>query len=116
MQDMGKSKPRPRKSSATSDPVLDELAVIDAKGMFYGSLLGLGWRLAIMVLLPIFIGVQLDKRFDSAPSITLAAFFVAIFGAGVMVNKMYKEINAEQALMDKKYAKRSRKLKRTKNA
>lgn len=113
---MGKAKPRKLKSSAPSDPVLDELAVIDARGMFYGSLFGLGWRLAIMVLLPIFLGVQLDKRFDSSPSLTLAAFFIAVFGAGVMVNKMYKEINAEQALADQKSAKRTKKLKRTNNA
>jgi hypothetical protein len=65
----------------------------------------IGWRLAIMILLPLFIGVQLDKKFDSSPSITLAAFFIAIFGAGVIINKTYKEINAQTAEQFKKTTK-----------
>lgn len=113
---MGKAKARKRNLSTSGDPVIDELAVLDARSMFYGGLFSMGWRLAVMILLPIFVGVQLDKKFDSAPSLTLAAFFIAIFGACLMISKMYNDINAEQLLAEQKKSKKSKKLKRTNNA
>lgn len=91
---MGKAAtPKRRTTKYEDDPALDYLGAFDAKSQLLMASVNIGWRLAIMVILPLFIGVQLDKRFDSAPSITLAAFFIAIFGAGLIINKTYKEIN-----------------------
>ncbi len=103
-----------RTTSKTGDPVVDQLAVIDARGMFFSNLVGMGWRLALMVLVPIFIGVQLDKKFDSKPSITLAAFFIAIFGAGYLIARTYQDMQRQQLMDDMKKARRAkRKLKRS---
>ncbi len=114
---MGKAAARKRTTTKyKGDPVLDQLTAIDARSMLMGGLVGMGWRLALMVLVPIFIGVQLDKRFDSSPSLTLAAFFVAIFGAGVLIYNTYSEINAQQAIEDARQAKRTKKRKRMNNA
>lgn len=97
-----------------TDPAVDQLAVIDARNMFFSNLVGMGWRLAVMVLIPLFIGVQIDKRFDTSPNFTLGAFFIAIAGAGYLIWKTYQGMQREQLLADMKKSKRN--VKRSTNA
>lgn len=114
---MSKSAVRRKTTKFKGDPVVNELAVINARSMMVSNIIGLGWRLALMVLVPIFVAVQLDKKFDSKPSLTLAAFFVAIFGAGLLIYKTFAQMQADQAKADAKEAKRKeRLLRRRKNA
>lgn len=114
---MSKSAVRRKTTKFKGDPVVNELAVINARGMFFSNLLGMGWRLALIVLVPIFAAVQLDKKFDSKPSLTLAAFFIAVFGAGMLIARTYNDMARQQALDDAKAAKRKqRRLIRRKNA
>lgn len=103
---MGKAAASKRTTSKTGDPVVDQLAVIDAKNMFFGNLIGMGMRLAVMVLIPIIAGVQLDKRLDTSPNFTLGAFFLAIFGASYLIWKTYTGMQREQLLVDMKKSKR----------
>lgn len=84
-----------RHKKISSDPAVDQLAQISASNMFFSSLVGLGWRLGIMVLLPIFIGVKIDERLDSSPSVTLSAFFIAVFMASLFIFKTYSKMNKE---------------------
>lgn len=106
---MGKAATRKRTTKFKGDPVVDQLAVAQARGTFFTELFGIGWRLALVVLIPIFIAVQLDKKFDTAPSLTLAAFFIAIFMAGMLIAKTYSQIQADQLVADMKAAKQKRK-------
>lgn len=93
---------------------MDKLAVYEARSILFGSMISIGWRLAIMVLLPIFIGTRLDERFDTSPSYTLAAFFIAMMGSALLIYRTYNDLQRE-ALMNE--AKKSKpKVKRTKNA
>lgn len=112
-----KSGVRKKTTKYKGDPVVNELAVINARGMMLSNILGIGWRLALIVLVPIFVAVQLDKKFDTKPSLTLAAFFIAIFGAGVMIAKTFNELSRRQMLDDAKEEKRKKRrlLKRRKN-
>lgn len=103
---MGKAAARKRTTSESGDPVVDRLAVIDARNMFFTSLISMGWRLAIMVLVPIFIGVQLDRRLDTKPSFTLAAFFIALIGSAYLIYKNYSDMQREQLLEETKKSKR----------
>lgn len=84
-----------RPKSKFVDPALDQLTVIDARSMLITNLISMGWRLAIMVLLPIFIGIQIDKKLNSSPSVTLAAFFIALFGAGILIYRTYVELTPQ---------------------
>ncbi len=99
---MGKAAARKRTTIKNGDPALDHLAMFDARTMMLGELVTMGWKLALMVLIPIFIGVQLDKHFDSKPSVTLTAFFIAIFGASMVIYKTYNRLNAQAALDEAK--------------
>lgn len=104
---MGKAATRKKRTtSKTGDPVVDQLAVIDARNMFVSNLFGMGWRLAIMILLPIFIGVQIDKKFDTKPSFALAAFFLAIAGASYLIYRTYISMQREQLVKDIKKPKK----------
>ncbi len=107
-----------RAAKIESDPVADQLVAANAKNILIGNIVTMGFRLGIMVLVPIFAGVQLDKRFDSAPSLTLAAFFIAIFGSSLLIYKTYAEMAAQTAESDKVKTKtrRLKRLKRSKNA
>lgn len=72
------------------------LAVLSAKQQFVSSAMSMGWQMAGMVLIPVFIGVQVDKRLDSTPSYTLAALVIAIGGAVAIVNKTIKSVRKDQ--------------------
>ncbi len=118
---MGKAGAKKRTTKIKSDPVMDQLSAVSAKSLLVGNIINMGWRLGIMVLGPIFIGVQLDKKFDSSPSLTLAAFFIAIFGSSLLIYRTYSEMNAATEIIEAKKAKRLRarilrKLKRKDNA
>lgn len=110
---MGKtSRTKVKRQSRYVDPAvesIDQLAVIDARNMLFSNFVSMGWRLAIMVLVPIFIGVQIDKWLDSSPSVTLAAFFIAIFGAGVLIYRTYIDMNTQTMMQSQtKSTKKSR--------
>lgn len=110
---MGKAATRKRTTIKNSDPALDYLSMYSARNMLFTNLIGMGWRLALMVLIPIFIGVQLDRRFDSEPSLTLAAFFVAIFGASMLIYRTYAELMADAAEAERTQSKRKKTVKRS---
>ena len=68
------------------------LARLNARNMFYAATVSMGWQLAVTVLVPVFIGVKLDDHFNSAPSYTLAALFIAAGGACYVVWKTIKQV------------------------
>ncbi len=70
--------------------------IADAKQQFLSSALNMSWQLAVTILVPVFIGVQLDKRFDSAPSYTLGALFLAVFMATGVVVKTLRGVKVDQ--------------------
>ena len=73
---------------------LDSLA---AKNKFFAATLGMGWWLAITVLIPLVAGIKLDQRYATTPSYTLAGFMLAVAGGAAVVWNSVKEVNAAQA-------------------
>jgi len=74
--------------------------VLAAKSRFLAVTIGMGWRLAITVLVPLIAGIKLDQHFKTSPSYTLAGFMLAIAGGATVVWSSIKELNAEQAEED----------------
>lgn len=103
--EMGKAK--------NTDPVVDKLAVIDARSFMLSQMINIGWRMAIMVIVPIFIGVQLDNKFDTKPSFTMTAFTLAMLGSGYLIYTTYLELQRNNIEPVKKLRKR---INRRKNA
>lgn len=80
------------KSTTTIDEVEKSLIVMSAKKQYIGAAMNMGWQLALTVLVPVFVGVQLDTKFDTEPSYTLAALILAACGAGAVVYSTIKDI------------------------
>ena len=110
---MGKTGSKHKTSNLDDDPIVDQFLVASAKTSLLSNMIGMGWRLAVIVLIPIFIGVQIDKRLDSAPSMTLAAFFIAIFAASLLIYKTYVEMTTESKGSDKRKSKRPKTVNRS---
>lgn len=88
------------KATTTSNDAMGDEAgrissVADAKRMLFVSTIDMSWRLALVVLVPVFIGIWADNRFDTKPSLSLAAFFLAIAGASVLIARTYKQLQAQ---------------------
>lgn len=71
------------------------LAIFAARKDFVVTTVNMGWQLAITVLVPVFIGVKLDDYFDSQPSYTLAALFIAIGMAVMVVARTIKQVGVK---------------------
>ncbi len=106
---MGKKAARKSTTSGEHDPAMDYLEAFDARSQLISASIGLGWQLALMVLVPIFIGVQVDRYFDTSPSFTLTALFLAVAGSIVIITRAFKDINQQQAKLKPFKNKRAKK-------
>jgi hypothetical protein len=55
------------------------------RGDFLAAALGMSWQLALVVLIPIIGGFELDKALDILPVLTIAGFIVAMAGMALVV-------------------------------
>lgn len=94
---MGKTVVQRKATAPVAQDELDRsLAVLAARRDFVSNAINMGWQLALTILVPVIIGTQLDRRYDTTPSYTLAALFLAIaMGVGVVANTI-KEVNKSQ--------------------
>lgn len=53
--------------------------------VFVGMALDMSWRLAVVVLVPIVGGFELDKKFHTTPTLTIIGFVVAMLGMAVVM-------------------------------
>lgn len=86
-----------KSTTVTQDEIEQYAAVLQAKQTFIGATLNLSWRLALTVLIPLIAGIQLDKKFNSAPSFTITGFMLAIVFGCMAVWQTVKEVNEIQA-------------------
>ncbi len=96
-QRMSKTAANKKTTTANEDEIERYAAAMSAKQQFISASLDMGWRLALTVLVPVFIGAWLDRRYDTSPSWTLTALFVAIGGAALVVWKTINAVNKDQA-------------------
>lgn len=45
----------------------------------------MSWQLAVVVLVPIIGGFELDQKLDTLPALTIAGFFIAMAGMGLVI-------------------------------
>ena len=78
------------------------MIAFDAKQRFLASVLNMGWRLAVTFLAPVIIGAWLDYRYDTTPSLTLTALFVAVAASVVVIRNTVKEVDTETNRMNRR--------------
>jgi hypothetical protein len=62
--------------------------------MFIGMALNMSWQLAIVILIPVVAGVQLDKHFGTSYAYTFIGLGLALLGSGVVMWRTLKVANS----------------------
>jgi F0F1-type ATP synthase assembly protein I len=57
--------------------------------------LNMSWQLAIVVLVPIIAGYELDKKLGTVPSLTVLGFLLAMAGMALVVWRQMQLLNPE---------------------
>jgi F0F1-type ATP synthase assembly protein I len=55
------------------------------RGEFFAAAANMSWQLAIVVLVPIIGGFELDKKLGTLPALTIIGFFLAMAGMAAVV-------------------------------
>lgn len=84
------------RTTTTIEDMERSMLVMSARQDFLDAAFSMGWQLALTILIPVFIGVQIDKRFDTSPSYTLTALFLAIGMGGYVVAQTIKKVSIKQ--------------------
>ena len=62
-----------------------------AMRLFVSAVLDMSWQLALVVLIPVIGGFELDKHLHSTPWLTLLGFVIAMGGSYVIMKRMLAE-------------------------
>jgi F0F1-type ATP synthase assembly protein I len=62
---------------------------------FVVAALNMSWQLAIVVLVPIIFGYELDKKLDTLPSLTILGFLLAMIGMALVVWRQMQLLDPE---------------------
>ncbi len=57
----------------------------DPRNEFFAAAFNMSWQLAIVVLVPIIGGFELDKKLNTLPALTIVGFVMAMVGMGAVV-------------------------------
>ena len=59
--------------------------------LFAGAVIDMSWQLALVVLIPLVGGYELDKHFHIFPALTITGAVIALVGYFLIVRRMYKQ-------------------------
>jgi F0F1-type ATP synthase assembly protein I len=63
--------------------------------VFISLALDMSWRLALVVLVPIIGGFELDQQFETAPLLTIIGFLLAMGGMALIMWRTLQVANAQ---------------------
>lgn len=100
---MGKAAAKGKKTTTSAlNDIERSTAAFTASQQFVNSTISMGWQMALMVIIPVVIGVKLDDHFKTQPSYTLAALFLAVGGAAMIVSRTISNVKKDQDKENKK--------------
>jgi F0F1-type ATP synthase assembly protein I len=82
-------------SPTTGDSNSSKGGSINPRAEFIVAALNMSWQLAIVVLVPIIGGYELDKALDTLPSFTILGFLIAMIGMALVVWRQMQLLNPE---------------------
>ena len=87
----------PRKTPSPAETAKPHSVVGDKTksptAVFIGAALDMSWRLAVVVLVPIIGGFELDQRLHMTPLLTIVGFLIAMVGMGLVLWQMMQHVN-----------------------
>lgn len=60
-------------------------SISEARGQFFSAAISMSWQLAVVVLVPILVGFQLDNKLNMLPLLTIVGFLIAMVGMAYVV-------------------------------
>ena len=60
------------------------------RSIFFGAVLDMSWQMAIVVLVPLIGGYELDSHLHIFPVLTITGFVLAMLGTFVIMKRMLK--------------------------
>lgn len=72
--------------------------------VFIGAALDMSWRLAIVVLVPVIGGYELDQRWRMAPWLTSLGFLLAVVGMVVVLRQMLRDVSRLPVIKREKHS------------
>lgn len=76
-----------------TQPKIDPKKVSAAQNAFFVALFNMSWQLAIVVLLPLIGGAQIDKNLGTSPIFTLLGFAIALGGMTIIVLRQVQSLD-----------------------
>ena len=70
-----------------TQPKIDPRDVSAAQTAFFVALFNMSWQLAIVVLVPLIGGAQLDNALGTSPIFTITGFIIALAGMAFVVKR-----------------------------
>ncbi|MGH7193050.1 MAG: AtpZ/AtpI family protein [Candidatus Saccharimonadales bacterium] len=64
---------------------------------FFAAVMDLSWQMALVVLVPIVGGFELDQKFGISPTLTIAGFIVALAGMSLVVRRQLRLVGPDGA-------------------
>lgn len=86
------STPSPKQGENKLNTLVDKTA--NPGSAFISLALDMSWRLAIVVLVPVVGGFELDKKLNTAPLLTIVGFVFAMVGMALVLRRMLIVANA----------------------
>ncbi len=87
----------PRKTPSPAETAKPHVSVgskaNNPTAVFIGAALDMSWRLAIVVLVPIIGGFELDQKLDMTPLLTITGFILAMIGMGLVMWRTLQQVN-----------------------
>jgi F0F1-type ATP synthase assembly protein I len=82
-----------KKTSVASGNKKPVASTPELKSMFVAAALSMGWQLAVVVIVPIVGGFELDQHFHTSPVWEIIGFVVAALGFVVVVRRQLTDLN-----------------------
>jgi len=61
---------------------------------FFSATLTMSWQLALIVLIPIVGGFELDRKFHTKPLLTVLGFVLALVGVSAIIWRQYRIVSS----------------------
>jgi uncharacterized membrane protein YhaH (DUF805 family) len=100
-----KTPPTPSPTPGVSGQIAVSQSGKSPRSDFMAAVLGMSWQLALVVLVPIVGGFELDRQFATSPLLVMLGFVVAMIGFGLVVRQQLHRFSPPEVTQPVKSAK-----------
>jgi len=88
---MGNTKAASKTTSVEQD-AQSLISVFEARKLFLTSTIDMSWKLALSIILPLGLGIKLDKTYDTEPLFIFVGLVIGVIAGGLVVWKSVQNV------------------------